>query len=55
MSSNQYPKNVPSAALIGIVAGVLLGVISENAYAFPLGFFIVGTLSLTILNGMDKD
>jgi hypothetical protein len=55
MSSGDYPKNVPSAGLIGIVAGALMGVVTGNSAAFWLGSVVVGAVALSVLNASEKD
>ncbi len=55
MSSGDYPKNVPSAGLIGLVAGGLGAAFSNgSAIAFWLTGIVVGALALTILNELNK-
>jgi hypothetical protein len=54
MSSGDYPKNVPSAGLIGLVAGVLLGVATNNGAAFFLGSIVVGTVALMVMNSDNR-
>ena len=50
MSSGDYPKNVPTAGMIGIVAGGLAAVFTGSAVAFWLTAVVVGALALGALD-----
>lgn len=52
---NQYPKYTVEASMIGLVAGVMMGVATNNAAAFWLGSVIVGGVALSILKQVGKD
>lgn len=55
MAYEDYPKNIPEASMLGLVAGGLLALFTNNGFAFLLGFFGVSWLAYKLLNEKDKD
>jgi hypothetical protein len=52
---NQYPKHIVESGIIGLVAGALLGIATNSAMAFWLGYFVVAGVALAFLKETDKD
>lgn len=51
---SNYPENVPSAAVVGLAAGIIVGVLAKNAIAFVFTTIVVGAIALSALNDKDK-